>query len=85
MHLPYANGRELTCYHLFSPLPTPNYLNYITIYGHRIWKFEQRAKRSKQVTNLTSIHEDAVRSLALLSGLKIPCCCGCGVGLQLQL
>jgi len=27
------------------------------------------------VTNLTSIHEDAVQSLASLSGLRIQCCC----------
>ena len=50
--------------------------------------------------NLTSIHEDAVQSLALLSGLRIQCCCelrfrsqmwlelascGCGIGQRLQL
>ena len=37
------------------------------------------------VTNPTSIHEDAVQSLAPLSGLRIWCCCGCGVGWRLQL
>ena len=44
---------------------------------------------AQQVKNQTRIHENAVRSLASLSGLRIPrCCacgCGCGVGQQLQL
>ena len=37
--------------------------------------------------NLTSVGEDEVWSLALLSGLRIPrcCSCGCGVNRQLQL
>ena len=29
---------------------------------------------AQQLTNLTSIHEDRVQSLALLSGLRIRCC-----------
>ena len=31
-------------------------------------------------TNLISIHEDQLRSLALLTGLRIQCCLSCGVG-----
>ena len=30
---------------------------------------------AQQVKNLTSIHENVVQSLTLLSGLRIWCCC----------
>ena len=47
-----------------------------------IWKFLFKeflfwsSHRDLAVTNPTSIHEDQVQSLALLSGLGIRCCCG---------
>ena len=37
------------------------------------------------VMNSTSIHENGVGSLVLLSGLRIWCCYGCGVDQLLQL
>ena len=49
------------------------------------WESSQKQKwRSSHygsvVTNRTSIHEDAVRSLASLSELRIWCCCEVGPG-----
>ena len=52
-------------------------------------RFENPALRvpivAQWLMNLTRNHEVAVRSLALLSGLRIRRCCGSGVGWQLQL
>ena len=39
---------------------------------------------SQQIKNLTSIHEDVVRSLALLSGLRIQLCCKLQCRLEME-
>ena len=54
--------------------------NYAPILRDKIKKFRVPVV-AQWLANLT----EQVRSLALLSELKILCCCGCGTGLQLQL
>ena len=73
-------GKREMFYYLFVLFCFNRLFGYVQNYDRiQLNKYRnQSSHHGSAETNLTSIHEDKIRSLALLNGLRIRCCPDCG-------